>query len=145
MWHVWAIALAGVTIFGLFLISLVFARRDTADELRVLFDTRAVRRALLSWRRFGIRTLMWLTAGTAAVIVGVQALGNTTGTYLLIASLILACLLLRIVLLTLTEPGVRRMQPPRKFPADNHAKCGKDAKTKGSRLAKASVFRQPRS
>lgn len=145
MWHVWAIALAGVTVFGLFLISLVFARRDTADELRVLFDFRAVRRSLLSSRRFGIRTLMWLTAGTAVMIVGVQSLGNTPGAYLLIASLILACLLLRIVLLTLTEPGARRMHPPRKFSADNHAKCGKDAKTKWSRLAKEYVSRQPRS
>ena len=76
MWTTSAIALAGATILGLFMLSLVVARRDTFDEIRDLYDLRVVRRAARSLGQFGLGTLMWLTAYIAVMIPVIQTMGG---------------------------------------------------------------------
>jgi len=115
MWNQPALLLIFLTAVGLFFVSLLLAKRETVDELRYLFDRRILGRAARSAVRFRIGTLLWLTTYVAVVIPTFQTFRDLPVVFLVIPMLTVAFLLARVAWSSLTDPTVRRVQPPRRF------------------------------
>ncbi|WP_442511538.1 hypothetical protein SH528x_003219 [Novipirellula sp. SH528] len=117
MWNTSAVTLAGATVVGLVVLSLVLAKSDTVDEFQNLFDIRIIRRASRSLGRFGLGSVMWLTTYIAVMIPLIQATSDSPVILVLIPLVTVMFLLARVAMLTLLDPGARRIQPPRQFPS----------------------------
>lgn len=117
MWTTTSVALAGASILGFFVVSLVVAKRDTVDELRILYDLRVIRRAARSLGRFSLGTLMWLTAYIAVMIPIIQSMGNSPVILVLVPLVTVTFLLTRVAMKSILEPCPRRIQPRRRFPS----------------------------